>query len=111
MFKTPEKYDKRPPSETSLQICGDAKSELEFTFAEVTCVSDFNMRKSAAIAIKTSHCGIGTLVYDKLMRHWIKMELGVDIPCVTEVMEKVCWGCEEDNEGLKLCQSEYPSHH
>ena len=73
----------------------------------MTCESDFNMRKSAASAIKTSHCGIGTLVYDKLMRHWIRTELGVEIPCVTEVMDKVCWGCGEDNEGLKSCQSEY----
>lgn len=107
MLKNPESYDKRPPSETTLQIMRDAKSELEFEFMEMTCESDFNMRKSAASAIKTSHCGIGTLVYDKLMRHWIKTELGVDIPCVTEVMDKVCWGCEEDNEGLKSCQSEY----
>ena len=107
MLKTPESYDKRPPSETTLQLIGDAKSELEFRFMEMTCESDFNMRKSAASAIKTSYCGIGTLVYDKLMRHWIKTELGVDIPSVTEVMDKVCWGCEEDNEGLKSCQSEY----
>lgn len=105
-FKLPERYDKRPRSETTLQIQGDEKSDLEFSFMEVTCESDFNMRKSAAIAIKTSHCGIGTLVYDKLMRHWIKTELGVEIPCVTEIMDKVCWACEEDNEGLKSCQSQ-----
>ena len=106
MLKSPERYDRRPPSETTLQLMRDAKSELEFRYMELTCESDFNMKKCAAITIKTSHYGIGTLVYDKLMRHWIRTELGVDIPCVTEVMDKVCWGCKADNEGLKTCQSE-----
>ena len=107
MLKSPEKYDRRPPSKTTLQLMRDAKSEPEFRFMELSCESDFNMKKCAAIMIKTPPCGIGTLVYDKLIRHWIKTELGVEIPCVTEVMDKVCWGCEEDNEGLKSCQSEY----
>ena len=107
MFRMPQNYDKRPPSETTLHLYGDEKSDKEFQFMEVSCESDLNMRKSAANMIKTNHFGIGILVYDKLMRHWIKTELGVEIPCVTEVMDKVCWGCGEDNEGLKTCQSEF----
>ena len=71
---------------------------------ELSCESDFNMKKCAAITIKTPHCGIGTLVYDKLMRHWIRTELGVDIPCIGEVMQKTCWGCGEVKEDLQQCK-------
>ena len=106
MFRLPQNYDKRPPSETTLHLYGDEKSDKEFQFMEVSCKSDLSMRKCAANWIK-SHCGIGTRVYDTLMRHWIKTELGVQIPCLTEVMDKVCWGCGEHNERLKTCQSEF----
>ena len=103
-FKILQKYDLRPPSETTIQFVED--EPLTLKYSEVTCKSDFNMRKCAAGVIKKTF-GIGTLVYDKLMRHWIKTELGSEIPCVTEVMDKVCWSCGKDNENLKRCKGEY----
>lgn len=106
-FKLPEKYDMRPPSKTTIQFDKDATSDITLKYCEVTCKSDFNMRKCAAGAIKKTQFGIGTLVYDKLMRHWIKTELGIEIPCVTEVMDKVCWCCGKENENLKRCKGEY----
>jgi len=103
MWKVPHRYDKRPPSETTVQF--DEFNELEVRFSEITCKSDLNMRKSLASTIRNRKLGIGALVYDKLMRHWIKTELGVEIPCVTELMDQVCWCCGKNNgnEGLKKC--------
>ena len=63
--------------------------------------SSFGLRKNAAYVIK--HDKLEVSVYDKLMRHWIRTELGLDIPCIKEVMEKTCWGCGEEKDALKGC--------
>ena len=68
------------------------------------CSSDLNMRKNITSTIKTKNLGVPSLVYDKLMRYWIKMELGVDIPAVSETIAKVCWGCGEEKKKLWACK-------
>ena len=99
-MRKPNSYDKRPLSE---QFGFHINIDNQLT--EIICKTSLGLKKNAAIFI--GRCLLEHAFYDKLMRHWIKTELGVDIPCVTEVMDKVCWGCEEDNEGLKSCQSAY----
>ena len=65
------------------------------------CKTSFGLRKNAAYVIEQTTFEVS--VYDKLMRHWIRTELGVDIPCIREVMEKSCWGCGEEKDDLKGC--------
>ena len=64
-MKFPVSYDKRPPSETTVQFDEDGPDEHERRFAEITCMSDLNMRKDAASAIRKTDLGFGTMVYDK----------------------------------------------
>ena len=69
---------------------------------EIICKTSFGLRKNAAYYI-LSYDFLTVGLYDKLMRHWIRTELGVDIPCIGDVMEKTCWGCGEEKEDLKKC--------
>ena len=95
-------YDRTPPSKTHKKLYGN--DDLTVKIFETACKSDLNMRKNCASAIKTKLLGSSSLVYDQLMRHWIETELGVAIPCVTELMDKVCWGCGEERSHLMTCK-------
>ena len=103
-MKTVEKYDLRPPSQTSLTLNHETASDMdENRFTEITCSTSLNMKKAAAMFMSTKKLGLGTKVYDALMRHFIKVEFGADIPCVTEVMARLCWGCGQEKGELKQC--------
>ena len=78
--------------------------DIDHQYTEIVCQTKLGLRKNAADHIKTYPHEVG--VYDKLMRYWIRTELGVEIPCIKEVMERSCWGCGEEKEGLKHCKGE-----
>ena len=102
-MKTVERYDLRPPSQTSLTLNHETASDMdEIRFTEITCSSSLNMKKAAAMFMSTK-LGLGIEVYDALMRHFIKTEFGADIPCVTEVMARLCWGCGQNRGEMKQC--------
>ena len=69
---------------------------------EIICKTSFGLRKNAAYYI-LSYDFLTVGLYDKLMRHWIRTELGVDIPNIAEVMQKTCWGCGEEKDDLQRC--------
>ena len=103
-MKTVERYDLRPPSQTSLKLYHETASDMdEIRFTEITCSSSLNMKKATAMSMSTEKLGLGIKVYDELMRHYIKTEFGADIPCVTEVMARLCWGCGQERGELKQC--------
>ena len=96
-LRKPNCYDKRSLSEQN-----GYHGDIEDQYTEVICKTSFGLRKNAAYAIQ--HSKLKVSVYDKLMRHWIRTELGVDIPGLREVMEKSCWGCGEEKDDLKYCK-------
>ena len=98
-MRRPNFYDKRALSEQN-GYHGKTKNEDEYT--ELICGTSFGLRKNAAVY--TVRDLFGTTLYDKLMRHWIRTELGVDIPCIGDVMEKTCWGCGEEKDYLRYCK-------
>ena len=57
------------------------------------------MKKNLAFIVEP---GGTAVVYDRLMRHWIKTELGVEIPCVRRTIRRRCWGCGKRRK-LKKC--------
>ena len=92
-----DRYNRMPISEQ----CGFERN-IDNQYTEIVCKTSFGLRKYAAhkIGLKLFEVAF----YDKLMRHWIRTELGVDIPCIREVMEKTCWGCDQENDDLKHCK-------
>ena len=105
-MKRVEKYDKDPPSRSSIKFHCDSESAPEFEFQEVSCKSELNMKKALAQALSDRNFGLGTHVYDKLMRLYISEEFGVEIPSIVEEMARVCWNCGESfsQAQLKSCK-------
>ena len=77
---------------------------IDNQYTEIICKNSLGLRKNAAYQIENENKLMEVSFYDKLMRHWIKAELGVDIPCIKDVMEKSCWGCGEEKDDLKHCK-------
>ena len=75
---------------------------IDNQYTEIICKNSLGLRKNAAHQIENKLLEVS--FYDRLMRHWIKTELGVDIPCIKDVMEKSCWGCGEEKVDLKRCK-------
>ena len=96
-MRKPNCYDKRPLSEQK-----DFHGDIEDQYSEIICKTSFGLRKNAAVFIGRDLFGIA--LYDKLMRHWLRTVLGVDIPCIGDVMEKTCWGCGEEKDDLRYCK-------
>jgi len=102
-FKTVDKYNKVAPSRTMLNFYQDAKSGIEFQYTELSCSNNLNMRK-ALVSSMITRPGTGFVVYDKLMRHFIKKELNVVIPSVSEIMKNICWSCGGESDNMKSCK-------
>ena len=81
---------------------------IDNQYTEIICKNSLGLRKNAAHKIENKLLEVS--FYDRLMRHWIKAELGVDIPCIKDVMEKSCWGCGEEKDDLKRCKGKIQSH-
>ena len=45
------------------------------------------------------------MIYDKLMREFIKQEFGVNIPCLKDTLDNICWNCGEEKTDLKKCKT------
>ena len=98
-----DRYSKIPPSETILDLYQNAESDVEFQFLELSCRTELNMKKATASAMMTEVFGVAVLVYDKLMRYFIKEEFDMDIPSLVDQMKLVCWNCGEEKPNLLLC--------
>ncbi len=96
-MRKPNCYDRRTLSEQY-----GFHENIDNQYTEMICKTSFGLRKNAAYVIKQKTFEVS--VYDTLMRHWIRTELGVDIPGLREVMEKSCWGCGEEKDDLKYCK-------
>ena len=70
---------------------------------EVGCKNELNQQKQVASVMNTSITNPGTLIYDKLMRIYIKKEFNIDIESVETKMSKVCWSCGIGSTSLKSC--------
>ena len=101
-LKKLENYSRTPPSQTGLALHGTDEEDEELV--ETACSSDLNMRKNITSTMSTKILGSASIVYDKLMRYWIKSELGVDIPPVPELIANLCWGCGEEKKNLIPCR-------
>ena len=93
----PNGYDRRPLSEQFGFL-----DKIEDQYTEIVCKTSFGLRKYAANHIVQNLLEIS--FYDTLMRQWIRNELGVDIPSIRDVMERTCWGCDEEKRDLKYCK-------
>ena len=67
---------------------------------EVACMNELNQKKWACTSIVTNP---ETLIYDHLMRIFIKREFNVEINSVENEMSKICWNCGLGSQSLKQC--------
>ena len=98
-----ENYVEESPSKTRLHLRGGEAERSEWIFMEVGCMNDLNQRKQVASVMHSAITNPGTLIYDKLMRIFIKREFNVEIDSVENEMSKVCWNCGLDRVNLHTC--------
>ena len=66
-------------------------------------MNDLNQKKQGASVMHSAVTNPGTLIYDKLMRTFIKREFNVDIDSLENEMSKVCWNCGLNSVNLQTC--------
>jgi len=70
---------------------------------ELGTENEHEQNKIVAFNIATAGIEPGCLIYDKLMRGFIKRAFQVDIPPVEEQMGRVCWSCADAGGELRTC--------
>jgi len=104
--KLPQNYS-RDPKDTSVDLLHGSDmhvhGDTNVQYVESSCKDTFNAHKFLAYIKKGVDLNPGPHVYDTLMRHFIKEEFDLDIPDVSEEMEKKCWSCEAKSNDLKTC--------
>ena len=103
-IRRPDAYNCSLPSETNLVLLGDPS---ENSFMELACgTTKLNSHKYLSAMMAEINCAFGTIIYDKLMRHFIETAFGVKVEPITDKMSRICWTCglspEHQNE-LKSC--------
>ena len=81
-------YIEESPSKTRLHLGGGVAERSEWMFMEVGCMTALNQKKQVASVINSAITNPGTLIYDRLMRIFIKREYNVDINSVEEEMSR-----------------------
>eukprot|EP00092_Neocalanus_flemingeri_P107148 GFUD01137525.1.p1 GENE.GFUD01137525.1~~GFUD01137525.1.p1 ORF type:complete len:314 (-),score=93.94 GFUD01137525.1:18-959(-) len=106
-LRTGKAYLEESPSQTKLEMVG--KKELgdnpedSGEYLEKCCETDFNMLKHLANVCNNDDVNVGTVVYDRIMREFIKEKFEVEVGDVAEEVTKKCWGCGEAVEKLSAC--------
>lgn len=106
-LRTGKAYIEESPCKTNIEMVG--KKELGHNpedsaeYLETCCETDLNMAKHLANVFHNDDVNVGTIMYDKIMREFIKEKFEVEVEDVAEEMVKKCWGCGEENEKLSAC--------
>ena len=72
-------------------------------YLEASCQSQLNLDKHLANVFNNDDLKAGEVVYDLIMRRFIKEKFEVSVPPVLEEMEGRCWGCGQQGEKLASC--------
>ena len=96
-------YVEDGPSETRLTLSGWDTQKSEWMYLEEGCKTQLNQWKLVAAVMNSSVINPGTLIYDRLMRIFIKNEFGIEIQSLQDLMKETCWNCGLTSNNLKLC--------
>jgi len=106
-LRTAKAYIEESPSKTKIEMVGKKdlgeNPEDSVEYLEKCCESELNMLKHLANAFNNDDVNVGIVIYDKLMRKFIKEKFEVEVEDVVEEMIKKCWGCGEGKEKLSAC--------
>ena len=98
-----ENYVEERPSETRLTLTGWDTQKSEWMYLEEGCKTQLNQWKLVAAVMNSSVINPGTLIYDRLMRIFIKNEFGIEIQSLQDLMKETCWHCGLTSKDLKMC--------
>ena len=100
-------YVEESPSKTKIEMVGVKElgdnPEDSAEYLEKCCETELNMAKHLANMCHKDDVNIGAVIYDKIMREFIKEKFEVEVPDVVDEMTKKCWGCGETKEKLSAC--------
>lgn len=107
-LRTSQAYVRELPSVTSIQLVGEEQLEgvslEENNYLEVGCSSQLNQDKLVVMQIEKASIHPGTLVYEKLMREFIRKSFRVGVAPLRQEMQAQCWSCQKPGgEELKTC--------
>jgi len=106
-LRTGKAYLEESPSETKIEMVG--KKELgdnpedSAQYLEKCCETELNMAKHLANMCHNDDVNIGVVIYDKILREFIKEKFEVEVADVVDEMTKKCWGCGEVKKNLSAC--------
>merc|ERR1712226_1232163 len=95
------------PSQTQLPMVGkkelgdDVESYPDYL--ESACSSSLNLTKHLANSCRHDDINAGVVMYDIIMRKFIKDNFEVEVVSPVVEMETRCWGCGEEKDKLSLC--------
>jgi len=106
-IRTTNAYMEELPSKTELPMIGKKELgddvETYPEYLESASKSQLNLTKHLANACKNDDINAGVVMYDIIMRKFIKDKFDVEIAPPVEEMETKCWGCGEVKDKLSLC--------
>ena len=106
-LRTGKAYLEESPSKTKIEMVGAKElgdnPEDSSEYLEKCCETELNMVKHLANMCHKDDVNIGAVIYDKIMREFIKEKFEVEVPDVVDEMTKKCWGCGEEKEKLSAC--------
>jgi len=106
-LRTGKAYLEESPITTKIEMVGVKElgdnPEDSAGYLAKCCETDLNMAKHLANVCNNDDVNIGTVIYDKIMRDFIKEKFEVEVEDVAEEVTKKCWGCGEDKEKLSAC--------
>eukprot|EP00092_Neocalanus_flemingeri_P015514 GFUD01016795.1.p1 GENE.GFUD01016795.1~~GFUD01016795.1.p1 ORF type:complete len:299 (-),score=86.37 GFUD01016795.1:8-904(-) len=101
-------YVRESPSDTKLAIIGKELLGEKFDqdgidYLGIVCNTEMNQDKHLAMQISKPLVNPGVLLYDLLMRNFVKEAFGIDVDPVYEEMTGACWSCGLAGGELKTC--------
>jgi len=106
-LRTAKAYLEESPIMTKMEMVGKKElgdnPEESAEYLEKCCETEMNMLKHIANVCKNQDVNIGTIVYDRIMRQFMKEKFEVEVGDISEEMVKKCWGCGEEKEKLSAC--------
>ena len=72
-------------------------------YLEACCQSQLNLDKHLANVFNNDDLKAGEVVYDLVMRRFLKEKFEVCLPPVLEELEARCWGCGRQGGDLATC--------
>jgi hypothetical protein len=106
-IRTAKAYHEEAPSVTALPMVGGKELGEDPVglpdYLEAACANPARMRKHLANVLRNEDLHPGEVLFDMMMRKFIKEEFEVEVGSVVEEAEAECWGCGEAQGTLSLC--------